>query len=50
MTLNERIQKAKELHQGGLSYQQIASVLGVTKSSAYNYVNGYPHVENANHG
>jgi len=50
MTLDERIQKAKELHQGGLSYQQIASVLGVTKSSAYNYVNGYPHMENAHHG
>lgn len=50
MTLDERIQKAKELHQGGLSYQQIASVLGVTKSSAYNYVNGYPHVENTYHG
>jgi hypothetical protein len=50
MTLQERIRKAKEMHQGGLSYQQIASVLGVTKSSAYNYVNGYPHVENANHG
>ncbi|MBN2098108.1 MAG: helix-turn-helix domain-containing protein [Dehalococcoidia bacterium] len=50
MTLDERIQKARELHQGGLSYQQIASVLGVTKSSAYNYVKGYPHMENASHG
>lgn len=49
MTRQERIQKAKELHQAGLSYQQIAGVLGVTKSSAYNYVNGYPHVESANH-
>ncbi len=43
-TLQERIQKAKSLHQGGMSYKEIAGVMGVTKGSAYNYVNGYPYM------
>lgn len=47
-TLQERIQKAKSLHQGGMSYKEIAGVMGVTKSSAYNYVNGYPYTEAKN--
>lgn len=49
-TLQERTQKAKSLHQGGMSYKEIARVMGVTKSSAYNYVNGYPYIEGKNNG
>lgn len=47
-TLQERTWKAKSLHQGGMSYKEIARVMGVTKSSAYNYVNGYPYIEGKN--
>jgi hypothetical protein len=43
MTLQERIQKALELHQGGLSLGQIAKMMGVSKGTAYNYVKGYPY-------
>ena len=42
MTLKERIQQARELHQGGLSLGQIARMLGVSKSTVHNYVRGYP--------
>ena len=49
-TLQERTEKAKSLHQGGMSYKEIARVMGVTKSSAYNYVNGYPYIEGKNNG
>lgn len=43
MTHGERIQKARELHQGGLSLGQIAKMLGVAKGTAHNYVKGYPY-------
>lgn len=43
VTVEQRIQKAKELHQQGLSYSKIAKTLNVTKGTAYNYVNGYPY-------
>jgi len=42
VTLQERIQKAKELHYSVVSYRKIADVLGVSKSSVHNYINGYP--------
>ena len=43
MTLEERIKRASELHQSGLSLGQIATMLGVTKGTAFNYVKGYPY-------
>jgi hypothetical protein len=43
MTIEERLQKAKELHQSGMSFGDIGKMLGVTKSTAYNYVKGYPY-------
>lgn len=43
MTLEERIQKAKELNRGGLSLGQIAKMWGVSKGTVHNYVKGYPH-------
>jgi archaellum biogenesis ATPase FlaH len=43
VTLEERIRKAQELHESGLSLGQIATMLGVSKSTAFNYVNGYPY-------
>jgi hypothetical protein len=43
VTLEQRIQKAKELHQQGQSYSKIGKTLNVTKGTAYNYVNGYPY-------
>jgi hypothetical protein len=41
--LSQRIEKAKELKQQGLSLGQIARMLGVTKGTAFNYVKGYPY-------
>jgi len=41
MTLEERIQKARELHHGGLSMGQIAKMMGVSKPTIHNYVKGY---------
>ncbi len=43
MTLEERIKRARELHQSGLSLGQIARTLGVTKGTVFNYVKGYPY-------
>lgn len=43
MSLQERVQKAKELSECGLSFRQIGKMLGVTKSTAYNYVKSYPY-------
>jgi len=43
MSLQERVQKAKELSERGLSFREIGKMLGVTKSTAYNYVRGYPY-------
>jgi DNA invertase Pin-like site-specific DNA recombinase len=43
VTVEQRIQKAKELHQQGLSYDKIAKTLNVAKGTAYNYINGYPY-------
>jgi hypothetical protein len=43
LTVEQRIQKAKELHQKGLSYGTIAKTLNVTKGTAFNYVKDYPY-------
>jgi hypothetical protein len=43
VTVEQRIQKAKELHQQGLSYDKIAMILNVAKGTAYNYIKGYPY-------
>lgn len=43
MTLEERIQRARQLHHGGLSLGQIAKTLRVSKGTAHNYVKGYPY-------
>ena len=42
-TLEERIQKARELHQSGLSLGQIAKVLGISKPTVKNYLEDYPY-------
>ena len=46
-TLEERIRKAQELSQSGLSFGQIARMLGVSRGTAYNYVRGYPYTYKA---
>lgn len=42
-TREEKIARAKQLRQVGLSYRKIGRALGVTEGTAYNYVNGYPY-------
>lgn len=42
-TREEKIARAKQLRQMGLSYRKIGKALGVTEGTAYNYVNGYPY-------
>jgi len=42
-TREEKITRAKQLRQTGMSYRKIGKALGVTKGTAYNYVNGYPY-------
>lgn len=39
----EKISEAKRLHREGLSYQEIARILGVGKSTVPNYLRGYPY-------
>jgi transposase len=41
LTKEDKIAKAKELHQSGLSCREIGGMLRVNKSTAYNYVNDY---------
>ena len=43
LTLDEKIEKAKELRSEGLSYSRIANALGVSKSTAVNYIRDYPY-------
>jgi hypothetical protein len=43
MTLEEKIIKAKELHKAGWSLSQIANYFGVTKSTVFNWIHGYPY-------
>jgi DNA-binding CsgD family transcriptional regulator len=43
MSLAERIEKAKELKQQELSLGQIAKIMGVTKPTIKNYLEGYPY-------
>jgi hypothetical protein len=45
LTLDERIHKAKELCQNGLSMRQVARVMGVSHGTVFNYVRGYPHMK-----
>ena len=42
-TVDEKRQQAQELRLAGRSYSEIARVLGVSKSTAINYVKGYPY-------
>jgi hypothetical protein len=46
MALEEKIAKAKELHKAGWSLSQIANYFGVTKSTVFNWVHGYPYRKN----
>ena len=39
----EKIRKAKELHGSERSYSQIAKYFGVSKSTVYNWIHGYPY-------
>lgn len=41
--LTERIERAKQLKQQGLSLGQIAKLMGVTKPTIKNYLEGYPY-------
>jgi hypothetical protein len=43
LTKEDKIAKAKELRESGLSYRQIAKILVVNEGTAYNYVNDYPY-------
>jgi predicted transcriptional regulator len=43
--LAERIEKAKQLKQQGLSLGQSAKEMGVTKPTIKNYLEGYPYKE-----
>ena len=43
MSLAERIEKAKQLKQQGLSLGQIAKIMGVTKPTIKNYLEDYPY-------
>lgn len=43
MTRGEKIVRAKELHESGISYRLIGTALNVNEATAYNYINGYPY-------
>lgn len=43
MSLAQRIEKANQLKQQGLSLGQIAKIMGVTKPTIKNYLEGYPY-------
>jgi hypothetical protein len=44
-TGEERIEKAKELRKQGFSLGEIAHMLGVSKSTVMNYLDGYPYMK-----
>ena len=44
-SLSQRIEKAKELKQQGLSLRQIAKLMGVTAPTIKNYLEDYPYKE-----
>lgn len=43
LTVQEKVQKAKELRKQDASYADIAQALGVTRGTVLNYVRGYPY-------
>ena len=43
LTLQEKVQKAKEMREQNASYEDIALALGVTRGTAFNYVQDYPY-------
>ena len=43
LTLQEKVQKAKEMREQKASYEDIALALGVTRGTAFNYVRNYPY-------
>lgn len=43
MSLEQKKEKARELHNNGWSYRQIAEYLSVSKSTVYNWIHGYPY-------
>jgi energy-coupling factor transporter ATP-binding protein EcfA2 len=43
LTLQEKMQKAKEMFQQKTSYEDIGLALGVSKGTAFNYVHDYPY-------
>jgi hypothetical protein len=49
LTLEERIQKARELRRRELSIGQIAKILGLSKGTVYNYLNDYPYKRRSDH-
>jgi hypothetical protein len=48
VTVEQRIQKAKELHQQGISYGKIAMIFNVAKGTVFNYIKGYPYKPKVN--
>jgi hypothetical protein len=43
LTVQDKVQKAREMRTQGASYSEIARELGVTKGSVVNYLKGYPY-------
>jgi len=43
LTLQEKMQKAKEMFKQKTSYEDIGLALGVSKGTAFNYVHDYPY-------
>jgi DNA-binding CsgD family transcriptional regulator len=43
LTMQEKMQKAKEMFEQKASYADIALILGISKGTAFNYVHDYPY-------